>query len=245
MSLEDDRWRCTWKGDRISVSNYHWLHWDDVGEYELLAEPFCKICACPDVIITNTFSICSNNCHELYGFDRIYAVDKYYPVDEPEHKGHLLSEHINKLKRNSYYARPLGMAMVLVVQNKYTDLVDSHCIVPVPQHRDKYAERPFNPAQKLAETIGKRLGLPMLDVLEKTRNESATGRGRHERLEMVKGLYAFKNEKPSLEGKRVMLIDDTVTVGADAAECSKVLKENGASTVKVLVAGRTYRTQTI
>jgi predicted amidophosphoribosyltransferase len=179
------------------------------------------------------------NCSQIEGFDRVYAVGPYYPVGETSRN--LLSAHINGLKRFKTYADPLGEAMSLLVKNRHTELTSTDLVIPVPQHKDKYAERPFNQAEEIAQVVGRNLGLPVIMGLEKIKNESETGMGRADRLESVKGMYVTTAALPNLAGKTVMIIDDIVTVGATSAECSIVLKGAGARVVNVLVAGRTQR----
>jgi ComF family protein len=184
-----------------------------------------------------------NNCPMLPGLDRISALGIYYPIGRAlkVKRRNLISEHIRSLKRCIDYAEPLGQAMALSVQHKYGDLKKSNAIVPVPQHRDKYSERPYNQAEELAKVVSSRLGIPIANVMSKTKNMSETGEDVHERFEMANEMYAYTGSPMSLQGKNVLLIDDVVTFGATAAACSKILKDNGASTVEVLVAGRAYR----
>jgi predicted amidophosphoribosyltransferase len=51
----------------------------------------------------------------------------------------------------------------------------------------------------------------------------------------MKGAFAL--HRP-LAGDKVLLIDDVLTTGATAAECSRILLEGGAGAVGVAVLGR-------
>jgi predicted amidophosphoribosyltransferase len=230
-------WSCVWQDDKIVV-----FLGDPpvtrIGVYDILPGRHCPRCASLDVFEFEGRIYC-NNCTALRGLDRISAVGVYYPVGVTQRN--LLSEHINNLKRSIRYAEPLGQAMALVVEYKYNELRSSNIVVPVPQHQEKYAERPYNQAEELAKVVGSRLGLPVANALSKTLNLSETDKGRYERLEITKEMYAFTGDSTLLQGKKVLLVDDIVTVGATASACTKVLKDNGVSIVEVLVAGRTYR----
>ena len=56
----------------------------------------------------------------------------------------------------------------------------------------------------------------------------------------MNGLYVSKEAiTKEVAGQSVILVDDVVTTGFTVSECSKLLKELGASSVNVFAAGRT------
>ena len=106
------------------------------------------------------------------------------------------------------------------------------CVVPVPMHPKRRRERGYNHAELLAKEAAKRLGLECLDALERVRDTRQQARlsGR-ERRANLKGAIALKQ---SVEGRRVLLVDDVCTTGTTAVSCLEQLKCGGAINVYLL-----------
>jgi len=118
-------------------------------------------------------------------------------------------------------------------------LEEADCVVPVPLHWRREYHRGFNQARELA----KHLGRPIIDVLVRKRHtrpqvELAADR-RRENVETAFGLRRplFRTLR-SIEGARVVIVDDVSTTGATLEACARVLKEAGASEVYALTAAR-------
>lgn len=94
----------------------------------------------------------------------------------------------------------------------------------VPLHPRRLVERGFDQAGLLAHAVGRRLGVPVLPLLERTRATEAqasldrAGRGRNVRR-------AFR-ARPC--ARSVLLLDDVRTTGATLAEASSALTGAGA-----------------
>lgn len=223
-------WECiAWeKHIKVYYGNYY------KGCYLLLQEPFCKICAHPDV----ETEFCQNH-YDIDGFERIYAMGKF--VKNPyENENDLLSHHIRTLKLYPSHASPLGKGLEIVVNQRYPELLDSDMIVPIPQHPDKLIARGFNPVLELSEVVGERLHLPVKDVLAKLKNIELRDLAREERLLAVEDMYAHgENCSDNVNGSKIIIIDDVVTTGFTVSKCANLLREAGAKEVNVLVAGRT------
>jgi predicted amidophosphoribosyltransferase len=56
----------------------------------------------------------------------------------------------------------------------------------------------------------------------------------------VRGAFAMRARR-SVAGKRVVIVDDVLTTGATVAECARVLKRAGATSVGVLTLARALR----
>jgi len=159
----------------------------------------------------------------------------------------LLSNHIVGLKMYPGYAVPLGLGLVECLENRYSELLDTDFLAPIPLFPTelKTARKPtgleYNQSLKLSETVSSSTGIPTIDVLRKTREQKMKGLTRLERREAVNGLYEVVDEA-TVRGKCILLIDDVSTSGATASECAKVLAEAGAEVVNVLVAGRNMDT---
>jgi ComF family protein len=100
-------------------------------------------------------------------------------------------------------------------------------IVPVPIHWRRRAWRGFNQSEILCEALPKEK--VHHDAMYRTRyTRPQVGLPLNQRL--VNLANSFDAER-SLEGARVLLVDDVYTSGATARECAKTLKARGASLV--------------
>ena len=228
-------WACSYAGDRIVVT----FLGRRKGDYILLREPYCLKCACSGV----TTGECSWHWDD-YGFERIYAMGAYVKREILEEiDDDLLSSHIVGLKQYPRYAIPLGLGLAECVKNRYSELLESDLVVPIPLFPPelKVARDPagvkYNQSVELSKVISPHLGILSRDVLEKTREQKMKGLSRPERKETVKGLYEVKDEAVVVD-KQILLVDDVSTSGATASECAQILRDAGAKTVNVLVAGR-------
>jgi len=222
-------WTCSKTNNTLEVYFGPYLK----GVYKLLEEPFCHIC-CHSGVTTEQ---CTWH-HLLYGFNRIYAMGRYFPYVRRA-KDDLLSYHIWAFKKWRNYAHPLGNALEVLVQQSYKELLKSQLMVPVPLHPNKVIQRGYNQALELANVLNSYLKIPVADVLIKTRDVDMRPLKWEQRKEAVEGLYTINNTlRDQVRGKNVILIDDVITSGFTASECSKVLLESGAKRVNVLTAGR-------
>lgn len=228
------------------------------GYYELLKEPYCENCSNSKLIPTLGGKMICLSCRDSYGFERAYAVGPYYTVgyyqqkkQAGEEQEHTLSKHIYWFKKKGYFYEPLGLSMTLCIGERYGLLDKIDLIVGVPAHPEKNEERGFDQVEKLCNNVAKYIANNFdakisfdNSILEKTKNISMVyeengalkARPPNERYELVKGLYATTKE---VDDKRILLIDDIYTTGANASECSEQLLEAGAESVNVMVLGRT------
>jgi len=91
-------------------------------------------------------------------------------------------------------------------------------VVPVPLHRERERERGYNQAALLSKPLAKRLRLPHKAVLL-MRTRAAGGQASAEfgeRWEAVRGAFATR-PGIQVDNLRVLLVDDVLTQGADAA----------------------------
>lgn len=223
-------WSCRKTNNEIEVYFGPFLK----GKYRLLQEPYCQICAHSGVTTEN----CSWH-HSLYGFDRIYAMGKYVPYPGRA-KDDLLSYHILGFKKYKNYAQPLGRGLEITVREVYKDLLESTVIVPIPLHNEKLKERGYNQSLELAKVVESRLNIKVEEVLLKTKDIDMRGLNWEERRAAVRGLYSLQNNAiDKVKSQKVLIIDDVVTTGFTVSECASLLKNVGAVSVNVLVAGRT------
>jgi ComF family protein len=112
-------------------------------------------------------------------------------------------------------------------------------IVPVPLHPVRKREREFNQAERLARRLGRAVNLPVrTDLLVRFQaTPTQTRLKRAERAANVRRAFGRRHGR-LLRGERVVLVDDVLTTGATASACAAVLRESGASEVRVWTVAR-------
>jgi ComF family protein len=136
-------------------------------------------------------------------------------------------------------AGPMAEAMARVPLPPCVPLVH-RVVVPVPTTVARVRRRGYNQARLLAEGVAERLGLDLLEGLERPR-ASVTQVSLHpsERRANVKDAFAAREEAVSrLRGAHVMLVDDVLTTGATAAAAATELARVGVSEVTLLTYAR-------
>jgi ComF family protein len=120
------------------------------------------------------------------------------------------------------------------------------CLVPVPLHPVRLRDRGFNQAELLAERLLHHFPHARLchDLrrIRPTRVQSRIADPK-DRETNVRGAFAV-DPSVSLEGERVLLIDDVVTTGGTVSECAQALKRAGAEYVDVLAFALTVHQPT-
>lgn len=120
----------------------------------------------------------------------------------------------------------------LITRSLKSIVTGNEIIIPIPLHRKKLMKRRYNQSALLAKKIAKLLNMkyrPLL--LEKITNTlPQEGLNRDARLRNVVGSF---NIHKRIDNVSIILIDDVMTTGATADECSKILKQNGAKRVTV------------
>lgn len=107
-------------------------------------------------------------------------------------------------------------------------------LVPVPLHRRRQRMRGANQAQILCDLVGARVGLTVLDVLQRVRKtQTQTALDQAARRRNVQGAFALAQP---VEGLRLLVVDDVRTTGATTRACGEALLTAGAKYVGVLSA---------
>jgi len=236
FGLQDGNLKVIYEQEKISIffKNSHW-------KYILICNlPLCKKCS--NVLETSEQKSSMNCgfCTRVYGLDRVYAMSTF--VDDYNSANDDLSGHIYGLKKKKWWAEPLGYALAITIMKCYPELLDADAIIPIPIHESKLEERGFNQSLELSlklsdglKVYGHKISIEdnilQCDKYLELRNLHTI----EERYEAVKGAFSVSNY---VDFGRVLLVDDVFTSGATASECAKILKENGAEKVDILVAGR-------
>lgn len=153
----------------------------------------------------------------------------------------LLKESIQHLKFTGQrsLARPLGRLLAGVAE----ELVPSGrrpLVVPDPLSSGRLKARGFNQSELLAREVALISGWSYWPALCKMRESPPqTGLSRSRRLTNLAGAFAFTGPAVPPPGQVVLLVDDVLTTGATAAECTRTLLAAGIDAVYVVtvVAG--------
>jgi len=112
-------------------------------------------------------------------------------------------------------------------------------LVPIPTHWTRRLVRGCNVPDVLAESMARRLRIPMAQDLlwcrRKTRKQGTLLP--NERRTNVRGAFAV-SVGYVLDGAHLLVVDDVMTTGATANEAAKVLRRAGASKASIAVVAR-------
>lgn len=132
------------------------------------------------------------------------------------------------------------LAKLLLNNKKICGFLENYdIIIPVPMYPKKQIQRGYNQSDLIAKELSKNVSIDYAnDVLYKYRpTKMQSSLDKKSRQNNVKGAYNCKNQQ-KINGRRVILFDDIYTTGSTAEECSKVLKQSGASEIAVLTIAK-------
>lgn len=123
----------------------------------------------------------------------------------------------------------------------FPDVHALHAITFVPMDAQKQKQRGFNQAELLALELSRKFSLPLIYGLRKRKGAKAqVSLSEKERWENVRGIFSVDDdEKEKFKGKSILLVDDVLTTGATASECSRVLRKCGAEKIVVATLANT------
>ena len=112
-------------------------------------------------------------------------------------------------------------------------------IIPVPMDENKRLIRGYNQTVLITNVLAKNLNIINgNNIIIKTRNtKTQSTLNELQRLENVKNAFEI-NAKFDVTNKRIIVFDDIYTTGATVNEISRILKENGAKEILVLVLAK-------
>lgn len=116
-------------------------------------------------------------------------------------------------------------------------IADADVIVPVPLHRWKLLKRRFNQSAILSAELSRltaKVNAP-LALVRSRRTVPQLGLTAIQRQQNVKGAFSVPpRQRPAVEGRRVLLVDDVITTGATITAATAALLSAGAARVDVL-----------
>jgi len=210
----------------------------DGAKIDLIPDPFCKWCCKPIQKNFGEITGLCYNCYQKYGKSghpplSIRAVSLY--VLDGGWRDDQLSRDIWTLKNgDSSVTDKIGECMVYVLDNRYSYLKKMNLIVPMPSSD---TSRPFNQAYLLAQYVSSKSGIELQNILYFILPHEPQHNIAWEKKEInIKGKIGCKKR---VDGKKILLIDDTYNTGNTARECAQVLRSMGAIDVNGLMAVRT------
>ena len=196
------------------------------------APPWCVGCGLPFPHPMGEDALCGACARERRSWDRARAVLRY---DKNSRRLVLGLKHGDRTHLAGAFGRWMHRAGKEV-------LAGADLLVPVPLHWTRLFQRRYNQAALLAQAV-RAAGGPEVaaDWLVRRRRTPTQGHlGPAARDRNVRGAFAMRARR-SVAGKRVVIVDDVLTTGATVAECARVLKRAGATSVGVLTLARALR----
>ncbi|GAA4456579.1 ComF family protein [Nibrella saemangeumensis] len=143
--------------------------------------------------------------------------------------------HQIKYKGQKEAGAVLGRWFGYELKEKCQDIAEANLLIGVPLHPVRERQRGFNQSEWIAKGLSEALKIPVnTTALKRTRFEaSQTRKGKGARWENVKDVFAIADAE-SIQGKRVILIDDVLTTGATLEACASQLLKAGCASVGVL-----------
>jgi ComF family protein len=111
-------------------------------------------------------------------------------------------------------------------------------VTPIPLTPRRERRRGFNQAQIAARHVAAALALPLADPLRRIRDrEPQAALGAEQRARNLEGVFAVPTAA-TVEGRRMLLVDDVTTTGTTLSVAARVLHEAGAEAVFALALAR-------
>ena len=144
-----------------------------------------------------------------------------------------------KFQNKSYLARMFG-TLIKKEERVMKRIVNYDYIIPVPIHKKRYVQRGYNQSELILKYAIPENKKNITNILKKEINNLPQSLlNKEKRKENVKGVYKVKEKMENMiKGKSILLFDDIFTTGSTVKECSKILKEAGASKIDILTIAK-------
>lgn len=173
---------------------------------------------------------CKRNlpCTDLYSC-RQYGIHFHYCLSPLHYQGALRKSFRRyKFQGQWQYSRVYSRWMIQCLGQRETH---SHydLVTWIPLNRMRLFRRGYDQTKLLAKPVARYLGQELASTLKKWKNIQAQShlKGAGQRRQNVKGAFTLQNGV-SVEGKRILLVDDLITTGATLEEAAGVLMDAGA-----------------
>jgi ComF family protein len=188
-----------------------------------MTPPQCALCGQPFAVLTQALCLQCQKWIPLFNSHRSLW-----------HYGPLSRKVIFALKhgRQRYLAPLLATWLLPLMLSVRVD-----CIVPVPLHPHRLAQRGFNQSCILAQELSRMTLIPLVreGLIRRFKTPSQGRFSLSQRRDNVDGAFSSSYQ---WDGAAVMLIDDVYTTGSTLNACTHALKEAGALHVHALTLAK-------
>ena len=130
-----------------------------------------------------------------------------------------------------YLVHALAEDLAPLLEREFSDC-DALTFVPMTKRAER--ARGYNQSKLLAAELSRRTGRELLDVAEKRRETKAQKTlGRAAREANLKGAFHLVHRR-EVKGRRILIVDDTMTTGATAGELASLFYRAGAGWVGLI-----------
>jgi len=222
--------RCAGCGADASDQTGH-LCWNCLAEFPKIVEPMCQQCGDPAEGMIEHEYVCGWCRSNKPRFDLARSAVRFRgPVRE--------AMHALKYGEAVFLAPELAELLAACVAVHYPKVLFD-AVVPVPLHPKRERERSYNQSALLAAALGARLGVIVRGRCVRRVRETGTQTHLNAAARRANVRGAFEVSDPQwVAGRRLLLVDDTMTTGATVDECAGALKKAGAASVHVVTLAR-------
>jgi len=146
---------------------------------------------------------------------------------------------VQKLSHQIKYDNNPDLATYL--GKKYGEVLKAHLniekewvLVPVPLHKRKLLKRGYNQSMAFALGLSETLGLTLDEnlLIRIKPGSTQTNKSRMDRWDNVSAIFRTTD---SVEGKKIILVDDVLTTGATLEACGQALVKQGCKELSIIV----------
>lgn len=212
---------CTFCGSKDSTSLVLGMCKQCIPPTQQLKEELCEICKS-----TKQEGICNYCESRNVFFERL----EFLAVKDESHRNIM-----NKIKfKNEIY---LGNYFRILLNQKWKNfqIPKISYLSSVPSNSNTRKTRPYPPTFSVMNAIQDKIGLKEVTLLEKLSSEKQSEKAYRERFFHAKNSFTITDKYKKQMSGNVLLVDDIFTTGATVNEASKILIENGADKVYLIV----------
>jgi ComF family protein len=144
----------------------------------------------------------------------------------------VLAKLIGSLKYSGWSA--LGEVLPEFLEPLRSHLPSNGALIPLPLHPKRQRERGFNQAEVIAKALAKTSGLPMANLLRRTKSTKQQAKlTETERAVNVAGAFQIRQQITAVPEIGI-LVDDVITTGSTLGAAASVLRASGMKIIVVV-----------